>query len=72
MVFQEGTRYSTVTMIGGAIELATRSTVALVFVRFFGLYAALVSDPSAWFTATVFIVIAYSVIMKKEKKRLNE
>ena len=64
--------YSTVTMIGGAIELATRSTVALVFVRFFGLYAALVSDPSAWFTATVFIVIAYSVIMKKEKKRLNE
>ena len=55
--------YSVLTIIAGVLEAAMRLIAALLFVKWWGYLGVCASTPSAWLAATIYLVIAYYVII---------
>lgn len=65
----QGMGYSLVTMLSGVTELAARCLTAFVFVRLWGFTGACLSNPVAWISADVFLLITYFIVMRKRLAR---
>lgn len=61
----QGIGRSALTMVAGVTELAGRSLTAFIFVKYIGYTGVCLSNPVAWVAADVFLLAAYSVILRK-------
>ena len=65
----QGMGYSLVTMLSGVTELGARCLTAFVFVKLWGFTGACLSNPVAWISADVFLLITYFAVMHKKRVR---
>ena len=70
----QGCGFGFVPMLGGVVELVSRSVVAFVAARLLSYEGVCFANASAWVTAGIFLWIAYRVLMKKmvADKKLHE
>ncbi len=70
----QGCGYSFMPMMGGVVELLSRSVVAFVAAKLLSYEGVCFANASAWLTAGIFLWIAYRALMKKMKadKQLHE
>ncbi len=61
----QGCGFGFVPMMGGVVELASRGILAFVAAKMMSFTGVCVANISAWFTAGVFLLIAYRVLMKR-------
>lgn len=61
----QGCGFGFVPMMGGVVELASRGILAFVAAKLMSFTGVCIANISAWFTAGVFLLIAYRVLMKR-------
>lgn len=61
----QGCGFGFMPMMGGVVELVSRSVLAFVAARLLSYTGVCLANASAWFTAGVFLWIAYHVLMKR-------
>ena len=61
----QGMGYSQTAVLAGAMELAARALVGLLFVPLFGFAAVCAANPSAWVAADLFLIPAYCHYIRK-------
>ena len=61
----QGCGFGFVPMMGGVVELASRGILAFVAAKLMSFTGVCLANISAWFTAGVFLLIAYHVLMRK-------
>ena len=61
----QGCGYGFMPMMGGVVELASRSVLAFVAAKMLSYTGVCFANVSAWLTAGVFLWIAYHVLMKR-------
>ncbi|MBR6173264.1 MAG: MATE family efflux transporter [Eubacterium sp.] len=66
----QGMGYSVLAIAAGFFEMIARSLVGFVFVDVYGYPAACMANPSAWLAADSFLLIAFLLILRREKKRV--
>ncbi len=66
----QGVGYSMTAMTTGIFELVARACMGFGFVKRFGYDAVCVANPVAWAAADLFLFPAYTVVMKKVKKKM--
>ncbi len=64
----QGCGFGFMPMMGGVVELASRSVLAFVAARMLSYTGVCLANVSAWFTAGIFLWLAYHVLMKRMKK----
>ena len=64
----QGCGYGFMPMMGGVVELASRSVLAFVAARMLSYTGVCLANVSAWLTAGVFLWLAYHVLMKRMKR----
>ena len=64
----QGTGCSALASIAGVLEAAMRFIAALLFVKWWGYLGVCASTPSAWLAATIYLVIAYYVIIYRRMR----
>ena len=74
MIFQlrqcvQGIGRSTVAMFGGAVEFLARFIVAFTLAKKFGFIGACLSNPIAWVTGALYLLIAFIICYKKMVKK---
>lgn len=57
--------YAFISLIGGIVELAARSIVALITMRYKTFWGVCMGYPVAWLFAAIFFVATYCIIYKK-------
>lgn len=67
----QGMGYSILAITAGFFEMVARATVGFVFVDLYGYPAACMANPSAWVAADIFLIIAYLLIVRREKRRIR-
>ncbi|PWM39968.1 MAG: MATE family efflux transporter [Clostridiales bacterium] len=67
----QGMGYSTLTMIGGAIELVMRALAAFVLAAAFGYIGVCLSNPAAWVGADLFFIPAYCYLLNKRLREMQ-
>lgn len=67
----QGMGYSTLTMIGGAIELVMRALAAFVLAAAFGYIGVCLSNPAAWIGADLFFIPAYCYLLNKRLREMQ-
>ena len=67
----QGMGESFVPMMAGFFELAARATVAFTLPKVIGFTGICLSDPIAWISAAVPLMLTYYIKMKKIDKRNN-
>ncbi len=68
----QGCGFGFMPMMGGVVELASRCVLAFIAARMMSYIGVCFANVSAWFTAGVFLWLAYHVLMKKMKRNLSE
>ena len=68
----QGIGKSALAMIAGVTELAGRSLASFVMVGAWGFLGVILSDPTAWIAADIFLIAAYYVVMARIAKKDNE
>ncbi len=68
----QGMGYSILAIAAGVLEMIARSVVGFVFVDHYGFPAACLANASAWVAADAFLIIAFLVILRKEKKKVEQ
>lgn len=61
----QGMGYAFISLIGGIVELAARSIVALITMRYKTFWGVCMGYPVAWLFAAIFFVATYCIIYKK-------
>lgn len=64
----QGCGFGFVPMMGGVVELVSRSVVAFAAARMLSYEGVCFADPSAWLTAGIFLWIAYRVLFKRMER----
>ena len=67
----QGIGSSMIAFFGGVWELVMRSLVAFVLVSYLKFAAVCIASPVAWFGATIWLMIAYFVIINRIIKKAN-
>ena len=67
----QGIGSSMIAFFGGVWELVMRSLVAFVLVSYLKFAAVCIASPVAWFGATIWLMIAYFIIIKHIIKKAN-
>ncbi|MBQ7321275.1 MAG: MATE family efflux transporter [Clostridia bacterium] len=65
----QGLGYSLPAMLGGVLEMVTRSFVALFFVYRIGFDAACVAQPVSWIPVVLLMVPTYYIQLRKQEKK---
>lgn len=65
----QGIGKSALAMIAGVTELAGRSLASFVLVDAWGFLGVILSDPTAWICADLFLIVTYYIVMAKIFKR---
>ncbi len=68
----QGINHSAIAMGAGFAELIARAITAFVFVRYWELIGACMSNIFAWFAGAVFVVCAYYIVMHKYPSPLKK
>lgn len=63
--FMQGSGYSLMPMLGGVVEMLARFVFAFLGIRFHSYILACFCDPAAWFSAALFLAVAYRGVWKK-------
>lgn len=66
----QGLGHSGSAMLAGLLEMLARTGMALFVIPVYGYTAACFTDQTAWVAATIYIVIDFLLIMRKEQARL--
>ena len=66
----QGMGYSLLAVAAGILEMIARALGGSVFVDRYGYPAACMGNPAAWIAADVFLVIAFALILRREKRRV--
>ena len=66
----QGMGYSILAIAAGVLEMIARSVVGFVFVDKYGYPAACLANPAAWIAADFFLLIAFLLILRKEKRKV--
>ena len=66
----QGMGYSILAIVAGVFEMIARSIVGFVFVDLYGFPAACMANPSAWVAADLFLITAFILIVRREKRKL--
>ena len=66
----QGMGYSILAVVAGVLEMFARAFVGFVLVDEFGYTAACMGNPAAWIAADVFLVTAFALILRKEKRKV--
>jgi len=67
----QGCGYGFMPMMGGVVELASRSVIAFVAARMLSYIGVCMANVGAWVTAGVFLWIAYRILMKRMIKAVQ-
>lgn len=67
----QGIGSSMIAFFGGVWELVMRSLVAFVLVSYLKFAAVCIASPVAWFGATIWLMIAYFIIINRIIKKAN-
>ncbi|GHU71421.1 MATE family efflux transporter [Clostridia bacterium] len=73
MIFRnaiQGLGYAMSAMVAGLFEMVARSFVAIMFVRRFGFDAVCFANPAAWIAANVYLLPAYTYVIRRVAKRV--
>lgn len=65
----QGCGFALIPLLGGVVELVSRAVLALLAAKNESFVGVCFANASAWFTAGIFLWIAYIIIMKKTEKR---
>ena len=65
----QGCGFSFVPMMGGVVELVSRMVTALIAAHFMSFEGICIANISAWFTAGVYLLIGYMIIMHRLLKK---
>lgn len=68
----QGIGKSALAMIAGITELAGRSLASFVLVNAWGFLGVILSDPTAWLAADVFLIVSYYIVMSRIEKKNRE
>ncbi len=68
----QGCGYGFMPMMGGVVELVSRSVLAFVAAKLMSYTGVCLANVGAWLTAGVFLWLAYHVLMKQMKKRRQD
>lgn len=68
----QGLGHSGSAMFAGLLEMVARTGMALFVIPVYGYTAACFTDQTAWVAATVYIVIDFLMIMRREREKLEE
>jgi Na+-driven multidrug efflux pump len=64
----QGCGFGFIPMMGGVVELVSRGAVAFIAARMLSYTGVCIANASAWFTAGVFLWIAYGILMKRMER----
>lgn len=64
----QGSGLSLIPMLGGVVELVSRSVLALAAAHYMSYLGVCLANVTAWFFTGVFLLIAYFIIMKRWEK----
>ena len=67
----QGMGYSVLAILAGIFEMVARGIVGFVFVDLYGYPAACFANPSAWVAADVFLITAFLLIVRREKRKVG-
>ena len=66
----QGMGYSILAITAGVFEMVARALVGFVFVDIYGYTAACLANPAAWVAADLFLITAYILIVRREKRKV--
>jgi len=66
----QGMGYSLLAITAGFFEMVARALVGFVFVPLYGYPAACLANPAAWIAADLFLITAYILIVRREKRKV--
>ena len=55
----------------GIFEMIARALVGFVFVDMYGFTAACFANPAAWVAADLFLITAFILILRREKRKVK-
>ena len=67
----QGMGYSVLAITAGFFEMLARGLVGFVFVDLYGFPAACMANPSAWIAADLFLITAFLLIVRREKRKVG-
>ena len=67
----QGMGYSVLAITAGFFEMMARGIVGFVFVDLYGFPAACMANPSAWIAADLFLITAFLLIVRREKRKVG-
>lgn len=62
----QGMGYSGLALLAGVLEMIARTAMALWVIPVYGYHAVCFTDQTAWITSTIYVVIIFGIVMKKE------
>lgn len=65
----QGMGYSILAVLAGVFEMFARGISGFLLVDIFGFTAVCMANPLAWISADIFLLIAYAVIIRREKSK---
>ncbi len=68
----QGMGYSFLAITAGVFEMIARSVVGFVFVDRYGFEAACLANPAAWVAADAFLLLAFILIVRREKRKVDQ
>ena len=66
----QGMGYSVLAITAGIFEMIARALVGFVFVDMYGFTAACFANPAAWVAADIFLITAFILILRREKRKV--
>ena len=66
----QGMGYSVLAITAGIFEMIARALVGFVFVDMYGFTAACFANPAAWVAADIFLILAFILILRREKRKV--
>ena len=67
----QGMGYSILAITAGVFEMFARALVGFVFVGLYGFPAACMANPAAWIAADIFLITAFILIVRREKRKVE-
>ncbi|MCR5149433.1 MAG: MATE family efflux transporter [Eubacterium sp.] len=67
----QGMGYSILAVLAGVFEMFARGISGFVLVDILGYRAVCMANPLAWIAADTFLIIAYLIIIRREKRKVN-
>lgn len=68
----QGLGYPGLAIFGGVLEMIARTVVALTAVPVFGYTAICYTDQAAWVAATIYLIVALRMVLKKAERKLQQ